>query len=66
MQVSLEKLEECKRFIAAINAVPLSEIEWTRCGKVEPVTLEQIDEFKFVGLSNATFPEFMGMIEPYT
>lgn len=61
MQVNIEDLDKYKEFIASINSVPLEQIEWFCGGYLLQFPKEQIDEFKFVGLSNASFLDYVGL-----
>jgi hypothetical protein len=55
--VNLEKLEEAMRYIKQMNEVPLEEIIWLRNGEVVHYSEKQIADWKWIGLSNAYFPE---------
>lgn len=61
MRVNIEDLEKYKEFIASINSVPLEQIEWFYGGDLLRFSKEQIDEFKFVGLTNACFLDYVGL-----
>lgn len=61
MQVNIEDLDKYKEFIASINSVPLEQIEWFYGGYLLRFPKEQIDEFKFVGLTNACFLDYVGL-----
>lgn len=61
MRVNIEDLDKYKEFIASINSVPLEQIEWFYSGYLLNFPKEQIDEFKFVGLTNASFPDYVGL-----
>lgn len=54
--VSLEELERVRAFLQAINQTPLENIAWTRKGVAQIYTPEQIERWKFIGLSNKDFP----------
>lgn len=58
MTVAFEELEAIWARIAEINAVPFADIEWTKDGVPLNVSPKMVDDWRFVGMSNATFPEF--------
>jgi hypothetical protein len=55
MRVSVEDIIELRKRRQAINNTPLEEIEWTRNGEVVEVTEEDVEGWKFTGLSNFDF-----------
>lgn len=61
MRVNIEDLDKYKEFIDSMNSVPLEQIEWFCGGYLLKFPKEQIDEFKFVGLTNASFPDYVGL-----
>ncbi len=44
-----------KKELREINKVELSEIIWTKDGKVLSIPKKTIDDFEFIGLSNIDF-----------
>lgn len=55
--VDLEELERVQEYLRQINAVSLSEIRWQRNGVNVNPTPEDLEEWKFIGLSNTAFAE---------
>lgn len=55
--VDLDELDRHFAYRASINHTPLHLITWVRNGKVIPVTRQQIDEWRFTGLTNIDFPQ---------
>lgn len=56
--VSFEEVEAIRARRQEINAIPFSEIEWTRGGKPLVLTPDEIESWRFVGMSNVAFIEF--------
>lgn len=63
MIVDVEKLKETFEYQLKINREQLENIVWMRDGKVVKPTDDMIEEFKFIGLSNCSFPTFAGILE---
>lgn len=62
--VDLRTLQDTLDYIASVNKLKLSDITWVR-GDTEVFpdgTEEDIENWKFVGLSNASFACSFGMI----
>lgn len=56
MRVNIDELADALALIEKVNSVPLDEIEWMdREGNEVTPDHETVQEWKFVGLSNATF-----------
>ncbi len=60
MVVDIKEIERCLRYFKAINAAPLGEIVWMRGDERLTPPAEQLDEFRFIGLSNRDFPSVVG------
>jgi len=50
--VDVADIREAQGVLARINRVQLQDIQWECDGKVIPVTPEEIEEWKFIGLNN--------------
>lgn len=66
MRVNLEDLEKWRALVAEINAAELENIEWCRGGEVQPIDEVVYKNYDWVGLSNAFFPVFAGLIDEET
>jgi hypothetical protein len=53
--LAIEDVEALQEQRCRINALPLESITWTEKGCIIPVTQQQIEDFKFTGLSNLDF-----------
>ncbi len=53
--VELRQLKIVLDYLEALESVPLHKILWTREGVGVPVTQEEIDDWKFIGLNNRDF-----------
>ena len=56
MRVAIEELEQIQSRLAEINAMPLEQIEWVKNGEVLSFSDEDIQHWKFIGLTNMHFP----------
>ena len=54
--VDIREVERCQRYLRSINDAPLENITWMRDGQIVEYTPEQIEHWKFIGLSNKDFP----------
>jgi hypothetical protein len=57
LRVDLEEFVKVRRYLREINSVKLEDIEWVYKGKVREVPINEIEEWKFCGLSNTSFPD---------
>ena len=57
MRIDIEEIIELKNRLDAINSIPLKDIEWYEKGFKMPISQNVIEEWRFVGLSNASFIE---------
>ena len=57
--IAIEEVEALLSRIRTINALPLQNIVWVRDGLPIPVTKDDLDDWKFTGLSNVTFAEMV-------
>ena len=64
IRIAIEDVLELQAKRAAINTLPLGEIEWTQNGEVIPITPEQVEDFRFTGLSNTSFVELEFWLGP--
>lgn len=53
--VNVEVIERYLQAIAEINAMKLADIEWHKDGIKIDISPEEVEEWKFVGLSNVCF-----------
>lgn len=53
--VDLDELQKAKNLIDLTNSVPLDEIVWQRNGETMPIPLEELEDWRFTGLSNNWF-----------
>jgi len=53
--VDLDRLEELIAYLKDINDRPLESIAWQRNGETMPVNLEELKDWRFIGLSNVCF-----------
>lgn len=53
--VSVEEVKALKARLHEINALELSDITWTENGKPIEIKPSHIDDWRFIGLSNADF-----------
>jgi len=53
--IDLNELQKAKDLIDLTNSVPLAEIAWQRNGKTMPVSLADLEDWRFIGLSNNWF-----------
>lgn len=58
MQVHIEKVLDLKRQLREINSVPIKEIIWLKNGSQIEYLQQDLEEFRFTGLSNTDFVEF--------
>jgi hypothetical protein len=56
MIVDLNELDRHFSYIKAINDTKIEDIVWKRGDKQIETTLQQCNEYKFIGLANAYFP----------
>lgn len=59
MRVDVEEIISIHKRIQQINEQPLEQIEWYKKGEKIEVDKKQIDEWKFIGLSNFYFLSLM-------
>lgn len=58
MQVHIEKVLDLKRQLREINSVPLKDIVWLKNGSKIEYLQQDLEDFRFTGLSNTDFVEF--------
>lgn len=58
MVVDIDELFELKKKLWEINQEDLSDIVWVRNGEVLTFDKSDLDDWRFTGLSNTSFPEF--------
>ena len=58
MQVHIEKVLDLKRQLREINSVPIKEIIWLKNGSTIEYLQQDLEDFRFTGLSNTDFVEF--------
>lgn len=58
MQVHIEKVLDLKRQLREINSVPIKEIIWLKNGSRIEYLQDDLEEFRFTGLSNTDFVDF--------
>jgi hypothetical protein len=58
MQVHIEKVLDLKRQLREINSIPLKDIVWLKNGNKVECSQQDIEDFRFIGLSNTEFVEF--------
>ncbi len=63
VQVNLEDLKECREFIDAVNEFSVEDIEWMRAGVMQKVEQRLYEEWKYIGLSPASFADFAGLLD---
>ena len=59
MRVNIEKVLDLKRQLKEINSVDLDQIIWLRNGSSIIFSKDLKEDFKFTGLSNTDFVEFI-------
>lgn len=59
MKVNVEDVLELHKQLAKINKVPFKNIEWLLEGVPLTFTKEQVDFWRFTGLSNTSFTDFL-------
>ena len=64
MIVDLNELDKYFSYVKAINDADLKDIVWKRGDKQIETTLEQCNEYKFIGLTNAYFPWVFNIENP--
>lgn len=57
IQISVEEVAALIQRRKEINIIPLENIEWTLNGVPIDIDPKEIEDFKFIGLSNVTFVE---------
>lgn len=62
MNVDVKKLQGALDYIKAINKCDLSELLWDGNKSSEVAINVDVEEFKFMGLSNVSFAEFNDLI----
>lgn len=62
MIVDVNEIERCLRFFKSINEADLDKIVWVRGDEQLLPDPEQLEEYKFIGLSNRDFPAVMGWL----
>jgi hypothetical protein len=60
-KVNVEWVRAVKAELRRINAVDLKDIEFVHCGKPVAVDPQAIEEWRFTGLNNTDFIEFLDM-----
>ncbi len=60
MKVRIEHVEYLREEIRKINSAKLEDIEFTRNRKIIEVSEKAIENWKFTGLSNVDFVQFVG------
>lgn len=58
MVVDIDELFELKKKLWEINQEDLSDIVWMRNGQVLKFYESDLQDWRFTGLSNTSFPEF--------
>ena len=58
MQVHIEKVLDLKRQLREINSVPLKEIIWLKNGSKIEYLQQDLEDFRFTGLSNTDFIDY--------
>jgi hypothetical protein len=58
MVVDIDELFELKKKLWEINQEDLSDIVWMRNGQVLKFDESDLQDWRFTGLSNTSFPEF--------
>lgn len=53
--IDLNGLQKAKALIDLANSVPLGDVEWQRDGVTIQVPKHEIDDWKYMGLSNVYF-----------
>ena len=61
--VDVGELEECLRFLKKINSAELRDIIWMRGDQQLIPDPQDIEQYKFYGLSNRYYPESAGWIQ---
>lgn len=59
--VNIERILALKAELRRVNAVELRDIEFVYCGKPVAVDPQAIEEWRFTGLNNTDFIEFLDM-----
>lgn len=57
-RIDVETIELALRVIGDLNRLDLHAVDFYRDGELVPVTAEQIDEWRFTGLSNRDFVQY--------
>jgi hypothetical protein len=57
-RIDVETIELALRVLGDLNRLDLRDVDFYRDGEPVPVTAEQLDEFKFTGLSNRDFVQY--------
>jgi hypothetical protein len=52
MKIDLERIRELQAEIEKINSVPFAELELYEDGQKIEITAKQLDDFRFIGMSN--------------
>ena len=60
MEIKLEEIAAIRSRMSEINKVAFDEITWTRNGSPADIPEQLREDFRFMGLSNFTFPEILG------
>ena len=60
MVVDIKQIEQCLRYFKAINELPLQDIIWMRGTELLTPNKKEVEEYKFIGLSNRDFPSVAG------
>lgn len=64
IRINLELIEQFIDFKRRINSTPLQDIEFFRGGKPVAVSAEEIEEWRFTGMSNLSFAEELAQDDP--
>lgn len=59
MKINVEEITEIKNRLKEIDRTNIDDIEWYKDGTKIVPTKEQIDEWKFIGISNSYFPDYL-------
>lgn len=62
MVVDINEIERCLRFFKEINEANIEEIVWKRGDETLQVEPEELEDFKYMGLSNRDFPSIAGWL----
>jgi hypothetical protein len=55
MKVNLNEVEAAQALLDKVNSEPLENIQWFRDDELVLVPKREVDEWKFIGLSNTAF-----------